>query len=199
MKNIKLAIIYYSATGTNYQMSKVAEEAAKDLGVKEIKFLRVEETVPEEIMKGNEDWVKHYNATKDIPVASADDLDWADAIIFSAPTRYGNLPSQFSSLMDTTGPLWQEGKLVDKVVSGMTSAANPHGGQEATLLSLYKAMMHWGAVIANPGYTDPVIFETGGNPYGFSMVGGSDLSENDKKAISAQVKRVVSLASKINA
>ncbi|WBL24379.1 NAD(P)H:quinone oxidoreductase [Zunongwangia sp. HGR-M22] len=199
MKDIKLAIIYYSATGTNYQMSKVAEEAAKDLGVKEIKFLRVEETVPEEIMKGNEDWVKHYNATKDIPVASADDLDWADAIIFSAPTRYGNLPSQFSSLMDTTGPLWQEGKLVDKVVSGMTSAANPHGGQEATLLSLYKAMMHWGAVIANPGYTDPVIFETGGNPYGFSMVGGSDLSENDKKAISAQVKRVVSLASKINA
>ncbi|MDN3594512.1 NAD(P)H:quinone oxidoreductase [Zunongwangia endophytica] len=199
MKDIKLAIIYYSATGTNYQMSKVAEEAAKDLGVKEIKFLRVEETVPEEIMKGNEDWVKHYNATKDIPVASADDFDWADAIIFSAPTRYGNLPSQFSSLMDTTGPLWQEGKLVDKVVSGMTSAANPHGGQEATLISLYKAMMHWGAVIANPGYTDPVIFETGGNPYGFSMVGGSDLSEKDKKAIAAQVKRAVSLASKIKA
>ena len=79
--------------------------------------------------------------------------------------------------MDSTGPLWQKGKLVDKVVSGMTSAGNPHGGQEGTLLALYKSMMHWGAVIANPGYSDPVIFETGGNPYGFSTVGGSDLSD----------------------
>ena len=199
MENVKLAIIYYSSTGTNYQLSKAAEEAAKDLGVKEIKFLRVEETVPEDIIKANEDWLKHYNATKEIPVASADDLDWADAIIFSAPTRYGNLPSQFNSLMDTTGPLWQEGKLVDKVVSAMTSAANPHGGQEGTLLSLYKAMMHWGAVIANPGYSDPIIFETGGNPYGFSVVAGKELDEKDKKAIKAQVKRTLSVAEKIKA
>ena len=57
MKDVKLAIIYYSSTGTNYKLSKAAEEAAKDLGVKEIKFLRVEETVPEEIMKTNEDWI----------------------------------------------------------------------------------------------------------------------------------------------
>ena len=88
---------------------------------------------------------------------------------------------------------------MNKVVSGMTSAGNPHGGQEATLLSLYKTMMHWGAVIANPGYSDPVIFETGGNPYGFSTVGGSDLSEKDKEAIKVQVKRTVSIADKINA
>ncbi|HCV81408.1 MAG: NAD(P)H:quinone oxidoreductase, type IV [Zunongwangia sp.] len=199
MKDVKLAIIYYSSTGTNYKLSKAAEEAAKDLGVKEIKLLRVEETVPEEIMKTNEDWIKHFNATKDVPVASIDDLEWADAIIFSAPTRYGNLPSQFSSLMDSTGPLWQKGKLVDKVVSGMTSAGNPHGGQEGTLLALYKSMMHWGAVIANPGYSDPVIFETGGNPYGFSTVGGSDLSDKDKQAIKAQVKRTVGIAAKIKA
>ena len=199
MKDVKLAIIYYSSTGTNYQFSKAAEAAAKDLGVNEVKLLRIEETVPEEIMKSNEDWIKHFNATKDIPVASVDDLEWADAIIFSAPTRYGNLPSQFSSFIDSTGPLWQKGKLVNKVVSGMTSAANPHGGQEATLLSLYKTMMHWGAVIANPGYSDPVIFETGGNPYGFSTVGGSDLSEKDKEAIKVQVKRTVSIADKINA
>lgn len=199
MENVKLAIIYYSSTGTNYQLSKAAEEAAKNLGVKEIKFLRVEETVPDDIIKTNEDWLKHYNATKEIPVASADDLDWADAIIFSAPTRYGNLPSQFNSLMDTTGPLWQEGKLVDKVVSAMTSAANPHAGQEGTLHSIYKAMMHWGAIVANPAFTDPIIFETGGNPYGFSVVAGKELDEKDKKAIKAQVKRTLSIAEKIKA
>ena len=79
----------------------------------------------------------------------------------------------------------------------MTSAANPHGGQEGTLLSLYKTMMHWGAIVAAPGYSDPVIFETGGNPYGFSMVGGSDLGGKQKQAIAAQVKRTLKIAEKL--
>lgn len=198
MENLKLAIIYYSSTGTNYTLAREAETAAKDLGVENIRFKRVEETVPEEVIKGNEDWHNHYQETKDIETATVDDLDWADAIIFSYPTRYGDAPSQFKSLVDSTGGLWQNGKLVNKVVTGMTSAANPHGGQEGTLLSLYKTMMHWGAIIAAPGYADPVIFETGGNPYGFSMIGGSDLDGKQKQAIAAQVKRALEITEKIN-
>ena len=198
MENLKLAIIYYSSTGTNYTLAREAETAAKDLGVENIRFKRVEETVPEEVIKENEDWHNHYQETKDIETATVDDLDWADAIIFSYPTRYGDAPSQFKSLVDSTGGLWQNGKLVNKVVTGMTSAANPHGGQEGTLLSLYKTMMHWGAIIAAPGYSDPVIFETGGNPYGFSMIGGSDLDGKQKQAIAAQVKRALEITEKIN-
>lgn len=198
MENLKLAIIYYSSTGTNYTLAREAETAAKDLGVENIRFKRVEETVPEEVIKENEDWHNHYQETKEIETATVDDLDWADAIIFSYPTRYGDAPSQFKSLVDSTGGLWQNGKLVNKVVTGMTSAANPHGGQEGTLLSLYKTMMHWGAIIAAPGYADPVIFETGGNPYGFSMIGGSDLDGKQKQAIAAQVKRALEITEKIN-
>ena len=198
MENLKLAIIYYSSTGTNYTLAREAETAAKDLGVENIRFKRVEETVPEEVIKENEDWHNHYQETKEIETATVEDLDWADAIIFSYPTRYGDAPSQFKSLVDSTGGLWQNGKLVNKVVTGMTSAANPHGGQEGTLLSLYKTMMHWGAIIAAPGYADPVIFETGGNPYGFSMIGGSDLDGKQKQAIAAQVKRALEITEKIN-
>ena len=198
MENLKLAIIYYSSTGTNYTLAREAETAAKDLGVENIRFKRVEETVPEEVIKENEDWHNHYQETKEIETATVDDLDWADAIIFSYPTRYGDAPSQFKSLVDSTGGLWQNGKLVNKVVTGMTSAANPHGGQEGTLLSLYKTMMHWGAIIAAPGYADPVVFETGGNPYGFSIVGGSDLDGKQKQAIAAQVKRALEITEKIN-
>ncbi|MGO3285867.1 NAD(P)H:quinone oxidoreductase [Mesonia sp.] len=198
MKNLKLAIIYYSSTGTNYQLAKEAETAAKDVGVEKIRFRRVEETVPEKVIKENEEWYNHYKETKEITTATVDDLDWADAIIFSFPTRYGDAPSQVKSLIDATGGLWQNGKLVNKVVSGMTSAANPHGGQEGTLLSLYKTMMHWGAIIAAPGYADPVIFETGGNPYGFSIVGGSNLNGKQRQAISFQVKRTLEIADKIN-
>ena len=198
MENLKLAIIYYSSTGTNYTLAREAETAAKDLGVENIRFKRVEETVPEEVIKENEDWHNHYQETKEIETATVEDLDWADAIIFSYPTRYGDAPSQFKSLVDSTGGLWQNGKLVNKVVTGMTSAANPHGGQEGTLLSLYKTMMHWGAIIAAPGYADPVIFETGGNPYGFSMIDGSDLDGKQKQAIAAQVKRALEITEKIN-
>ena len=51
----------------------------------------------------------------------------------------------------------------------MTSAQNPHGGQEATILSLYTTMYHWGAIVVTPGYTDNSIFAAGGNPYGTSV------------------------------
>ena len=52
---------------------------------------------------------------------------------------------------------------MNKVVSAMSSAQNPHGGQEATVKSLYTSMMHWGAIIVSPGYTDDSIFKAGGN------------------------------------
>ena len=52
--------------------------------------------------------------------------------------------------IDTTGGLWFHGKLANKVVSAIGSAQNPHGGQEATILSLYTTMYHWGAIVAAP-------------------------------------------------
>ena len=196
MSKLKLAIIYYSATGTNHQMAKWASEAASKNEQVEVQLLRVEETAPEEAINQNENWKKHLEATRDVPVAKVDHLDWADAIIFSTPTRYGNLPNQLKSLIDSTGPLWGEGKLVNKVVSGMTSAQNPHGGQETTLLSLYKTMFHWGAIVVPPAYTDQSIFEAGGNPYGVSAKAGKDnLNEKIHKAINHQVARTLEVAS----
>lgn len=195
MENVKLAIIYYSSTGTNYQLAQWAEKAAKQNGVKEIKLLKVEETAPKEAISENKDWQEHIEATKHVPTVSLDDLEWADAIIFSAPTRYGDLPSQLSAFIDTTGGLWFSGKLANKVVSGMTSAQNIHGGQETTLLSLYKTMYHWGAIVVTPSYTDESIFGAGGNPYGVSVSAGKEnLNEKVEKAVAHQVKRTLTTA-----
>lgn len=194
MKDLKLAVIYYSSTGTNYQLAKWAEAAAKENGA-EVRLRKVKELAPEEAIAANEDWKKHIEATKDVQEASMDDLEWADAYIFSAPTRYGNLPSQLKQFLDTTGGLWFSGKLANKVVSGMTSASNLHGGQESTLLSLYKTMFHWGAIVAAPGYTDEAIFNAGGNPYGVSVTAGKDeMGEKVKKAVDHQTKRTLQLA-----
>lgn len=195
MKNVKLAVIYYSSTGTNYQLAQWAEQAGKNAGAAEVKLLRIAETAPMEAIAENKEWKAHYEATKNTPEVSLDDLEWADAIIFSAPTRYGNLPSQVAAFFDTTGGLWFTGKLTNKVVSGMTSAQNIHGGQETTLLSLYKSMLHWGAIVAAPGYTNEVLFAAGGNPYGVSVAAGKDkLTDDVQKAVVHQTERTLKLA-----
>lgn len=195
MKDLKIAVIYYSSTGTNYQLAQWAVEAAKEAGVGEVRLRKVKELAPEKAIAANEDWKKHLEATQDIEEASIEDLEWADAYIFSMPTRYGNLPSQFQQFLDLTGGLWYNGKLVNKVVTGMTSASNAHGGQESTLLSLYKTMHHWGSIVAAPGYTDEVMFKAGGNPYGVSVSAGkNNLNDNIKAAVNHQVKRALQIA-----
>lgn len=195
MSNVKLAIIYYSSTGTNYKMAKWAEEGAKELGA-EVKVLKVPELAPQSVIETNPAWKTHIEETKDVPEVTLDDLEWADAIIFSMPTRFGNIPSQMKQFLDTTGGLWFQGKLVNKVVSAMTSAQNPNGGQEQTIMSLYTTMFHWGAIIAAPGYTDPSIFAAGGNPYGTSVSVDQDgnMKEDVKEAVKHQAKRTVTVA-----
>lgn len=195
MTNVKLAVIYYSSTGTNYQLSRWAEEGAKEVGA-EVKVLKIPELAPEEAINSNPAWKAHLEATKDVPEVKLDDLEWADAIIFSVPTRFGNMPGQAKQFLDTTGGLWYHGKLVNKVVSAMSSAQNPHGGQEATILSLYTTMYHWGAIVASPGYTDPVTFASGGNPYGTSVTVNQDgkMIEDVEAAVKHQAKRTVTIA-----
>lgn len=195
MSSVKLAVVFYSMGGTNYEMAKWAKEGAEAAGA-EVRLLKVQELAPDSVVQGNEAWKATVDATKDVPVATSEDLEWADAIIFSTPTRFGNMASQMKQFLDIQGGLWASGKTVNKVVSAMTSAQNPHGGQEATLLSLYTSMMHWGAIIATPGYSDPVIFGAGGNPYGTSVTVDQDgkMVEDVEEAVKYQAKRTVTVA-----
>ncbi len=57
------------------------------------------------------------------------------------------------------------------MAAGFATASNAHGGQEATILSLYHTFYHWGALVAAPGYTDQAVSAAGGNPYGASATG----------------------------
>ena len=196
MAQVKLAIVYYSTYGTNHRMAETAAEAAREAGA-EVRLLKARETAPAEVVKAQEKWSAQAEKTADIPEATPDDMVWADAYLFSAPTRYGGAASQMRSFIDTLGPIWQEGKLANKIASAMTSASNPHGGQETTLQTLYYTFMHWGAIIVTPGYTDPAVFAAGGNPYGMSVTASGDpLSEETKAGIRHQARRLVETAAK---
>lgn len=195
MENVNVAVVFYSMGGTNYQMAQWAAEGAKAEGAN-VRLVKVDELAPQSVVDSNAAWKATADATKNVPVATSDDLEWADAIIFSVPTRFGNMASQMKQFIDLQGGLWATGKTVNKVVSAMTSAQNPNGGQEATLLSLYTSMMHWGAIIATPGYSDDSVFTAGGNPYGTSVTVDQQgkMVEDVEATVKYQAKRTVTVA-----
>lgn len=196
MNDIQLAVIYYSSTGANYQLSQWAAAAAEAEGAT-VKILKVRELAPETAIAANPLWQAHHAATRDVPEIQLADLEQADAYLFSVPTRYGAMPAQMKQFLDTTGGLWSQGKLANKVVSAMATAQNPHGGQESTLLNLYTTMFHWGCILAAPGYTAPEVFGAGGNPYGTSatVVDGQIRDEAaTRAAVAHQARRTVQIA-----
>jgi NAD(P)H dehydrogenase (quinone) len=196
---VKLAIIYYSSTGTIHGMAERLREAGEKAGA-EVRLRQVAELAPAEAIASNAAWSQHFDNTKNEPKATADDVVWADAVLFGTPTRYGNVASQLKQFLDTLGPQWGQGLLADKAYAGFTASMTAHGGQESTLLALYNTIYHFGGIVAAPGYTDPLKFADG-NPYGVSHVtgGGNDapLTETEFAALDHLATRVVMIAGKL--
>jgi NAD(P)H dehydrogenase (quinone) len=187
--SVKVAIVYYSSTGTLQAMAERLEQAASATGA-EVRRRHVTEIAPEDAIATNPDWAAHVAALRDEPRATPDDLEWADVVLLGSPTRFGNVSSQLQQFMDTLGPAWSAGALADKVYAGFTASQTAHGGQESTLLALYQQVIHFGGILVTPGYTDPVKFSDG-NPYGVSHATGAD---NDIPLGTAQLDALDHLA-----
>ncbi len=199
MPDVKLSIVYYSATGTLQAMADRLSAAGERAGA-EVRLRHVAELAPQEAIDSQDAWKAHRAAVADQPEATADDVVWADAVLMGTPTRFGNVSSQLKQFMDTLGPQWAQGQLADKVYAGFTASQTLHGGQESTLLALYNTMHHWGGIVVAPGYTDPLKFADG-NPYGVSHVTGASndapLSDTENAALDHLVERVVGVARKL--
>lgn len=194
--NTKLLVLYYSMTGHNFQMAKWAAEEGEKAGA-EVRIRKVKELLDTE--GANPGWQKYLDESKDIEEASSDDLIWADAIVISAPTRFGNVAAQMKFFMDQQGGPWSEGKFTNKVVTAMSSAQNNNGGQEQTVHAIYTTMMHWGAIIVPVGYTDDSIYAAGGNPYGTTGTADRNGFKNDiEGAVRHQASRLLEVAEKLN-
>ncbi len=191
----KILVAFYSTYGTNHAVAEAAAEAARAAGA-EVRLVRFAETAPAEVVASQDAWKAQADKVAGIPVISHDDMDWAQGYFWAVPTRYGSVASQARAFIDTLGPLWMAGKLANKAFTATTSAQNAHGGQETTLIGLYTSVMHWGAIIVAPGYTDPVLFAAGGNPYGTSVQAGA-FGEEAKAAVAHQAKRLTEFTAKI--
>ena len=180
----KVAVIYYSATGTVHALAQAVAEGAASAGA-EVRLRRVAELAPDSATTESPLWRRNADDATPIAPASVEDLAWADAFAFGTPTRFGTPAAELKQFIDQTVGLWREGGLADKPVTAFTSAANRHGGNEATILSLGNVFYHWGALIVPPGYTDPAVYAAGGNPYGTSVAGSRTGDGPDATALEA--------------
>jgi NAD(P)H dehydrogenase (quinone) len=198
LEPVNVAIIYYSATGTVHTLARAAADGAEKAGA-HVRLRKVAETAPPQAINARPEWAQHIQDTAGVAEASLDDLEWADAVLFGTPTRFGNPASALRAFIETTGALWYHGKLADKVYSAFTSSNTAHGGQESTILALGNTFYHWGGIIVPPGYTDPIQFQTG-NPYGTShVVGAGPPGDVVLEAARYQARRVVDIAAALKA
>ncbi|MFD9270480.1 NAD(P)H:quinone oxidoreductase [Streptomyces goshikiensis] len=197
---VKLSIVYYSSTGTITEIAKELRDAGVKAGA-EVRLVKAAELAPRSAIEANPAWAANQAATADVPEATPDDIEWADAVLFGSATRFGNVSSQLKQFIDTLGGLWGQGKLADKVYSGFTSSATARAGQETTLQALYTSVHHFGGIVVAPGFTDLVKFADG-NPYGTSHVDGQGtkpVDETTRAAARHQAQRVVRIATLLKA
>jgi NAD(P)H dehydrogenase (quinone) len=197
---VHAAVIYYSATGNVYALAQ-AVVTGTEKGGAETRLRKVRELAPDEAVAANAGWQAHALEAQDVDEATLEDLEWADAIVFGTPTRYGNVAAQLKQFIDTTGPLWAAGKLANKVYAGFVSTGTAHGGQESTLLALANTFYHWGGIIVPPGYVDPIQF-VAGNPYGPSHIsanGANPPGETELASAEFTGRRCVEVATALRA
>jgi len=169
----KVLVVFYSRNGSTEKMALAVAEGAKAEGA-EVRLRRAPDIVSPEVMAKAPGWAENSARMQaQYPAPTADDAEWADAVIFGTPTRFGNASAELKAYIDSLGGLWFQGKLNGKVGSAFTSTSTPHGGNESTIISLYNPLAHLGFIIVPTGYADPIMFKSG-TPYGASHVSGQN-------------------------
>ena len=202
--SVKVQVVFYSMYGHVYRMAEAVAEGVREVDGAEVQLLQVPELVPEEALvrsgaKAARESFSH------IPVAVPKQLADADAVIFGAPTRFGNMCAQMRNFLDQTGGLWAKGALIGKVGSVFTSSNTQHGGQESTILSFHTTLLHHGMILVGVPYSETrqtIMSEiTGGSPYGASTIAGGDgsrmPSQNELGIARFQGRHVAEIAKKL--
>lgn len=195
----KVLVLYYSSYGHIEKMAEAVAEGVREAGAEAV-IKRAPETVPQDVARQS-----GFKLDQKAPIAGAAELADYDAVIIGTPTRFGNMAAQMKNLLDQTGGLWLQGKLIGKVGSVFTSTATQHGGQESTILSTHTVLLHQGMVIVGLPYSFQgqmgVKEITGGSPYGASTIADADgsrqPSENELAGARFQGRHVAEIAAKL--
>jgi len=166
-------VVYYSSYGHIEAMAYAQAEGAARVARTQVTVKRVVELCPLEVAQAS-----GFKLDQAAPLATPDELEQYDAIIFGTPTRFGNMAAQMRNFLDQTGSHWMKGSLVGKVGSVFASTATQHGGQEQTITSFHTTLLHQGMIIVGLPYAFQGLLNmkeiTGGTPYGATTLAGGD-------------------------
>lgn len=136
-------------------------------------IFQVPETLSDEVLAK-----MHAPPKADHPVISASQMPEYDGFIFGLSGRYGAMPAQMKSFLDSTGGLWMNGSLVGKTAGTFTSVGTQGGGQETVNVSMFSFTAHQGMCFVPMGYIDKAAFSYdevhGSSPYGPGTYAGAD-------------------------
>jgi hypothetical protein len=111
----KVAVIYYGAADLRgFHLALAVAAGAWDAGA-EVRVRRVEQLAPAAGARLEPAWAELLRESEDVPVTSAEDLAWADAVLFGLP-----IPD------DAVGA--QLGKLIHAVLPVIGGVFEPFGG-----------------------------------------------------------------------
>lgn len=199
----KVTIVFHSLYGHVFALARAIEEGAKGVGA-EVRLRQVAELLPAEVLAK-----MHATEAKkplaNVPIATNDDLTWADAIFLGTPTRYGASSASMQAFLDGTGGLWGSGALIGKIGSAFASTASQHGGQETTLTHLHTFFYHQGMLVSGVPYSAKELLNldeiSGGTPYGATTIAGPkgerQPTANELAIARFQGKHVAEMAAKL--
>jgi NAD(P)H dehydrogenase (quinone) len=180
-------VTFYSSYGHVHTLARGVHDGAAAVEGTDVRLRRIPESpAAEEAMSSQDAYVEAQEEMASLERVDLDDLRWADAVAWGTPTRFGNMAAQMKAFLDTTGPLWASGELVDKPTGIFTSSNTIHGGQESTILTSLVPLLHQGMIFVGTPYAENDEISTaegrGGSPYGPSTVAGPDGSRSPTEA-----------------
>ena len=198
----KVLIVFYSRTGNTEALAKSIAEGATAAGA-EVRMRRAREFVSGDVMAMAPGWKDaadamnaKYEAPERRPTPSGPTPSCWDR---PHPLRHGR-PPELKAWIDSLGGLWFQGKLVGKVGAAFSATGSIHGGNEATILSLWQPMAHLGMIIVPNGYGDPVMFRAG-TPYGATTISygqkAAPPTSDDLEVARYQGRRVAEVTAKL--
>lgn len=188
----RVLIVFHSVTGNVMTLAKAVADGAREAGAI-VTLSRVEETVPEEVLGQNPRHLAIKDELNSFPLATVEELPEYDAIVFGSPTRFGNMSEQLKKFIDMTGKHWMSQALSGKVAAVFQANELPHGGKEATLISmLFPLFAHGMIVVGLPPVPE---LAKAGTYYGATSTGKP--AEDDLRVARMLGRRVAAVAQRL--
>jgi len=194
-----ILVLYYSRHGATRELARAIARGVDETGARA--RLR---TVPV-LVPAHEAGVNLAVPEEGAPYARLSDLRECDGLALGSPTRFGNMAAPLKAFLDSSSTEWLAGSLIGKPACVFTSTSSPHGGQEATLLSMMLPLLHHGMVLLGIPFSEQRLFTTmgGGTPYGASHLAGPDSQrpvDADELALARALgRRLAETATKLRA